>query len=124
MLTVTAQNDQTWLDRAGNHHSNQMTVVERYTPTGPNHLHYEATIDDPETFTEPWKISMPLYRRMEPNAMILDFKCVEFVEELIYGEYRREPLPRFELTGFPRSSRPSRNNDVHWTLRNGPQEGQ
>lgn len=97
VLTVTAQNDQTWLDRAGNHHSNQMTVVERYTATSPNHLHYEATIDDPETFTQPWKISMPLYRRMEPNAMILDFKCVEFVEELIYGEYRREPLPRFEL---------------------------
>ncbi len=97
VLTVTAQNDQTWFDRAGNHHSNQMTVVERYTPMSPNHLHYEATIDDPQTFTRPWKISMPLYRRMESSAMILDFKCVEFVEELVYGEYRREPLPRFPL---------------------------
>ena len=95
VLTVTSLLDSTWFDRAGNHHSDQMTVVERYTPTSPNHLHYEATITDPVTFTEPWKIAMPLYRRMEPNAMILDFKCVEFVEELMYGEWRRNPLPRW-----------------------------
>ena len=95
VLTVTSLLDTTWFDRAGNHHSDQMTVVERYTPTSPNHLHYEATITDPVTFTQPWKISMPLYRRMEPDAMILDFKCVEFVEELMYGEWRRNPLPRW-----------------------------
>ncbi len=94
VLTVTAQNDQTWLDRSGNHHSDQMTVVERYTPMSPNHLWYEATIEDPKTFSEPWTVAMPLYRRMEPNAMLLDFKCVEFVEELMYGEWRRNPLPR------------------------------
>ena len=96
VLTVTGLIEQTWFDRAGNHHSNQMTVVERYTPMSPNHLHYEATIEDPETFTEPWTISMPLYRRMEPNAMILDFKCVAFVEELMYGKWRRNPLPQWE----------------------------
>ena len=95
VLTVTSLLDSTWFDRAGNHHSDQMTVVERYTPTSPNHLHYEATITDPVTFTRPWTIAMPLYRRMEPNAMILDFKCVEFVEELMYGEWRRNPLPRW-----------------------------
>lgn len=95
VLTVTGLLDSTWFDRAGNHHSDQMTVVERYTPTGPNHLHYEAIITDPVTFTRPWRIAMPLYRRMEPNAMILDFKCVEFVEELMYGEWRRKPLPRW-----------------------------
>ena len=71
-----------------------MTVTERFTPTGPDHLLYEATITDPETFTEPWTMRMPLYRRMEENAMLLDFKCVEFVEELVYGELRRNPLPR------------------------------
>ena len=97
VLTVTGLIDQTWFDRAGNHHSNQMTVVERFTPTGPNHLRYEATIEDPETFTRPWKISMPLYRRMEPNAMILDFKCVAFVEELMYGAWRRNPLARWPI---------------------------
>jgi hypothetical protein len=94
VVEVTGLNDQTWLDRAGNHHSEQMKVTERYTPMGPNHLHYEAAIEDPQTFTQPWKISMPLYRRMEEDARLLDFRCVEFVEELLYGEWRRNPLPR------------------------------
>ena len=94
VIEVTGLNDQTWFDRAGNHHSNQMKVTERYTPIGPDHLHYEATIEDPETFTEPWKISMPLYRRKEANMALMDFRCVEFVEELLYGEWRRNPLPR------------------------------
>jgi hypothetical protein len=92
VLTVTGLNAETWLDRSGSHHTEMMTVVERYTPMGPNHLQYEATITDPEVFTEPWKISMPLYRRMEANAQLLDFKCVEFVEEMMYGEWRRNPL--------------------------------
>ena len=92
VVTVTGLMPDTWFDRAGNHHSNQMTVVERYTLTGPDHINYEATITDPETFTKPWKISMPLYRRMEPNMQIMQFKCVEFVEELLYGTWRRKPL--------------------------------
>jgi hypothetical protein len=83
---------QAWLDRAGNHTSWKLEVTERYTPMGPNHLHYEATIEDPDTFTEPWTISMPLYRRMEGDIQLMDFKCVEFVEELLYGEFRRNPL--------------------------------
>lgn len=96
VLEVTGLNDQTWFDRAGNHHSDQLKVTERYTPRGPDHLMYEATIEDPATFTRPWKIRMPLYRRMEPDARLLDFRCVEFVEELMYGEFRRHPLPRPE----------------------------
>ena len=94
VVEVTGQLDSTWFDRAGNHHSAQMKVTERYTPMGPNHLHYEATIEDPETFTEPWTLSMPLYRRMEPDARLMEFRCVEFVEELMYGEWRRNPLSR------------------------------
>ncbi|HEX7035576.1 MAG TPA: hypothetical protein VF210_07365 [Pseudomonadales bacterium] len=94
VIEVTGLNDQTWFDRAGNHHSAQMKVTERYTPISPYHLQYEATIEDPETFTRPWTIRMPLYRRMEPDARLLDFRCVEFVEELLYGEWRRHPLPR------------------------------
>lgn len=94
VVKVTGQLDSTWFDRSGNHHSAFMTVTERYTPMSENHLMYEATIDDPVTFTEPWTISMPLYRRMEPNAQLMEFRCVEFVEELMYGEWRREPLPR------------------------------
>ena len=94
VVEVSGLGDQTWLDRSGTHHSYKMRVVERYTPIGPNHLQYEATIEDPEVFTRPWKISLPLYRRIEEGARLMDFKCVEFVEELIYGEYRRKPLER------------------------------
>lgn len=92
VVTVTGQLDSTWFDRAGNHHSDQLKVTERWTPMGPNHIQYEATIEDPMTLTEPFQISMPLYRRMEENARLMDFKCVEFVEELMYGKYRRNPL--------------------------------
>jgi hypothetical protein len=94
VVEVTGFNDRTWFDRSGNFHSDKLRVVERYTRIGPDHLWYEATIDDPEVFTRPWKIAMPLYRRVEPNAQLLDFKCVEFVEELMYGQYRRKPLTR------------------------------
>jgi hypothetical protein len=65
-------------------------VVERYTPLGHDALDYEATIEDPKVFSRPWKISMPLYRRLEKNAQLLEFKCVEFVEELMYGDYRKK----------------------------------
>ena len=94
VVDVTGFNDRTWLDRAGNHHSDALRVTERYTRTSPDVMRYEATIDDPKVFTRPWKMSMPLYRRQEPNAQILDFKCVEFVEELLYGQWRKAPLSR------------------------------
>lgn len=93
VIEVTGQLADTWFDRAGNHHSDKLKVTERFTPVSENHLHYEALIEDPETYTRPFTIRMPLYRRMEPNVQILDFKCVEFVEELIYGEYRRPDAP-------------------------------
>ena len=91
VIDVTGFNDQTWFDRAGNFHSDVLHIVERYTPTSPDHLLYEATIEDPNTFTRPWKISMPLYRRVEKNARLMEFKCVEFVEELLYGPLRKQP---------------------------------
>jgi len=91
VVDVTAQNDKTWFDRAGNFHSDALHVVERYTPLSPYHLMYEATIEDPKVFTRPWKISMPLYRRMEPNIQSLEFKCVEFSEEFIYGHLVDKP---------------------------------
>ena len=92
VVDVTGFNDQSWLDRAGNFHSDKLHVVERWTRTGQNTLNYEATIEDPNVFTRPWKISMPLYRRLEKNAQLMDFKCVEFVEELMYGKFRKKPL--------------------------------
>jgi hypothetical protein len=92
VVKVTGMNDRTWFDRAGNFHSDQMTVEERWTPTGPTTLRYEATITDPNTFTRPWKMSFNLYKRQGEDARLNQFKCVEFVEELMYGDLRKEPL--------------------------------
>ena len=71
-----------------------MVVEERYTYAGPNHVNYEATITDPNIFTRPWTISLPLYRNIEPNAQLLEFKCVEFAEEYMYGQYRKPGTTR------------------------------
>jgi hypothetical protein len=91
VIDVTGFNGQTWLDGSGNFHSDALHVVERYTATGPDHLMYEATIEDPKVYTRPWKIRMPLYRRVEDHARLLEFKCVEFVEELMYGHLKKKP---------------------------------
>jgi hypothetical protein len=91
VIDVTGFNDSTWFDRAGNYHSDRLHVVERWTATSPNTLNYEATIEDPNVFTRPWKVSFPLYRRIERNAQLLEYKCVEFVEELMYGHLRKQP---------------------------------
>jgi hypothetical protein len=85
----TGFNDMTWFDRAGNFHSDMLKVTERFAPQGENLL-YEATIEDPDTFTRPWKISLPLYRKIEKNAQLLEFKCVEFSEELLYGDLKKK----------------------------------
>ncbi len=94
VVEVTGFNDSTWFDRAGNYHSDALKVVERYTRTSPDIIAYEATMTDPNVFTRPWKISMPLYKRQEKNEQLLDFKCTEFVEELMYGQWRKKPLGR------------------------------
>ena len=94
VVDVTGFNDSTWFDRAGNFHSDKLHVVERYTRTSPDVIQFEATIEDPEVFTKPWKMSMALYRRQEKNAQLMDFKCVEFVEEMMYGQWRKKPLER------------------------------
>ena len=87
-------NDLSWFDRAGNFHSDALHVIERFTPRSADTLNYEATIEDPKTFSKPWKISMPLYRRVEPNAQIMEFRCVEFVEDLMYGHLRKQPASK------------------------------
>jgi len=83
-------NDLSWFDRSGNFHSDALHVVERFTPRSADTINYEATIEDPKVFTRPFKMSMPLYRRVEPNAQILEFRCVEFVEDLLYGHLRKQ----------------------------------
>jgi hypothetical protein len=89
VIEVTAQNDRTWFDRAGNHHSAAMVVTERFTPVNAHVLMYEATIDDPQTFTGPWTMRMPLYRRYGADAQLGQFNCVPFVEQLLYGHLRK-----------------------------------
>jgi len=96
VVDVTAFVDQTWLDSSGNHHSDKMRVTERYTPINENAMMYEATIEDSEVYTRPWKIKLPLYRRLDENMQLLEFKCVEFAEELMYGHLRKGAKPKKE----------------------------
>ena len=90
VVDVTGLDDRTWLDRAGDYHSDALHVIERYTLESPNILSYEATIEDPKVFSRPWKIRMPLYRHVEKDARLMEFKCVEFAEDLMYGAYNKK----------------------------------
>ena len=85
-------NGRNWFDRAGNFHSEALRLEERFTPITPDAIQYEVTIEDPNVFTRPWRISMPLYRRLEPNMQMLEYRCIEFAEEFLYGHLRKEPL--------------------------------
>ncbi len=89
VVDVVHFNDQTWFDKAGNHHSDRLHVVERYTPMGPNHISYEVTIEDPNVFTRPWKMSMPLYRRLDRNMQLLEYECYAFDEAFRTGPVDR-----------------------------------
>jgi hypothetical protein len=91
VVEVTGLNGQTWLDRAGNYASENARIVERYTPMGPNHLQYEATIEDPTVFSRAWTIRMPLYRVVDENFRLLEFKCEPYAEEKLYGHLRKQP---------------------------------
>jgi hypothetical protein len=94
VVDTTSLQEDTWFDRAGNFHSDALHVIERFTPLTSDHLTYDVTIEDPKVFARPWKMSMLLYRRMERNAHLMEYKCVEFVEELMYGHLRKEQLVR------------------------------
>jgi hypothetical protein len=91
VVDVTDQMEETWFDRAGHFHSDALHVVERYAMLDRNTMNYEVTIEDPKVFTRPWAMRMLLYRRLEENAQMMEFKCVPFVEELMYGHLRKRP---------------------------------
>ena len=91
VVDVTGFNGRAWLDRAGNFSTDSLHVVERYSMLDANTLNYEATIEDPAIFTRPWKISFPLYRHREKGARVFELKCVEFVEDLVYGDVDKKP---------------------------------
>ena len=81
VVDVVDFNDQTWFDRAGNFHSDQLHLVERYTLTDPDHITYDVTVEDPQVFTRPWRMSMILYRHKEKNVQILEYECYAFDNE-------------------------------------------
>jgi hypothetical protein len=91
VVDVTKLIDRTWFDRTGDFHSDALQVTERYTPVNEDVMRYEATMTDPKVFSRPWKISMPLYKHLEPQARLMEFRCAEFIEELLYGQYRKKP---------------------------------
>ena len=91
VIDVKGLDERTWLDRAGDFHSDALHVVERYTLLSPETLSYEATIEDSKVFSRPWKIKMPLYRHIEKDTRLMEFKCVEFAEELMYGQFTKKP---------------------------------
>ncbi len=74
-------NAMTWFDAAGNFHSDQLRVVERFTSTDQDTISYEATIEDPKVFTRRWTMRMPLYRRLEDHAQLLEYECYGNVED-------------------------------------------
>jgi hypothetical protein len=93
VVDVTGMVEDTWFDRAGDYHSDALHLTERYTRTGQDTLLYEVTVDDPKVYTRSWKMSMPLYRRVEQNMQLLEYNCVPFAEELMYGHLRKVRTP-------------------------------
>jgi hypothetical protein len=92
VVDVTDFNDKTWFSRAGDFHSSALKLVERFTPITPDAIRYEVTVEDPNVFTRPWMMSMVLYRQLEANAELMDYDCVEIVEETFLGHLRKEQL--------------------------------
>jgi hypothetical protein len=89
VVDVRSLNGKAWLSRAGDMMTDNAHITERYTMIDDSHINYEATVEDSKLYSRPWKISMPLYKRVERNAQILEFKCVEFSEEMLYGHLRK-----------------------------------
>jgi hypothetical protein len=94
VVNVSRFTPYTWFDRSGNFHSDALRVTERYTPISRDAIQYQAQIEDPKVFTRPWTIRLPLYRRLEPDARIIPFRCMEMVEETFLGHLRKETLVR------------------------------
>ncbi len=86
VVTTIGQNEKTWLDRAGNFHSTDLKVTERFTLLDSDHIRYQATLEDPKTYSRPWTIEMPLYRLIDQNAQLLEHKCVPFADKLLYSD--------------------------------------
>lgn len=89
VVETTGLNGQSWLDRAGNFASANARITERFRHEGRWHIWYEATIEDPTVYSAPWTIGLMLYRDVDQSTLSLEFQCVEFAEELMYGHLSR-----------------------------------
>jgi len=103
VVDVNDFNGETWLDRAGNHHSDALHVVERWRLIDANTLEYRATLDDATVYTRPWSLSVLLHRRREPGAQILENYCYT----LGYDQYYPLPPASTSRTGPPASKTPA-----------------
>jgi hypothetical protein len=95
VVDVANFNDRTWLDAAGNFHSEQLKLTERYSMLDADTIQYEVTFEDPKVFTRPWKISMPIYRQKDMDRL-LEYQCQAEKEEE-NGAFERD-----ERTWFPK----------------------
>ena len=86
VITTIGMNGKTWLDRAGNFASADVKVTERFIPVDSDHIRYQATLEDPKTYSRPWTMEMPLYRLIDQNAEVLEHKCVPFADKLLYSD--------------------------------------
>jgi len=101
---VTGFNGYSWFDRAGNFMTENTKITERYTPIGRDHLRYQVTVEDPKIYTRPWKMSMTLYRVVDPGAEIIEFKCIPYAEQALYGRFTKnwKPVVWDPLTQMPK----------------------
>ncbi|HLI84278.1 MAG TPA: hypothetical protein VKV17_10195 [Bryobacteraceae bacterium] len=79
-------NDRTNLDTVGHPHSDQMKVIESYQRTDATHISYEVTIDDPKTYTMPWKNTRIFTLR--PDWNIMEYSCEENNKDFSEGHIR------------------------------------
>ena len=76
VIEVIGLNGRQWLDQAGNYLDANARVTERLTMTGPDSIEYEATVEDPTVYSQPWTIRVPL-RRRPPDVELLEYGCIE-----------------------------------------------
>jgi hypothetical protein len=85
VVDVGNHNAETWFDMSGNFHSEGMRLIERLTRTSADTIDYQVTITDPQVFTRPWTIRMPLYLHREPDAQLFEYECHMYSNEAFKG---------------------------------------
>lgn len=93
VIETTGFNARARLDRAGNHFSTALKVTERFRLENAHVIRYEAMLEDPQTYSAPWTIRMPLYRHVDEAAELLEHKCVPFSETLLYKDLETPSTP-------------------------------